>query len=50
MSLTLRVVTLNLLNDLTYWQRRAPMMVDELNTLQPELIALQNVGRPGNTT
>jgi len=37
----LKVVTLNLLNDLTDWPLRAPLIVDELNTLQPDLIALQ---------
>jgi endonuclease/exonuclease/phosphatase family metal-dependent hydrolase len=45
----LRVVTLNLLNDLTYWRLRAPMIVDELNALQPDLIALQEVVLPDNT-
>ena len=49
MTQTLRVVTLNLLNDLTYWRLRAPMIVDELNALQPDLIALQEVVLPDNT-
>ena len=45
----LKVVTLNLLNDLTDWPLRAPLIVDELNTLQPDLIALQEVVLPDNT-
>ncbi|HSD83583.1 MAG TPA: hypothetical protein VLG46_06985 [Anaerolineae bacterium] len=37
-----------MLNDLTDWQRRAPLLVDELNTRQPDLITLQEVVLPGN--
>ena len=49
MTLDLRVVTLNLLNDLTYWRLRAPLIIAELNALQPDLIALQEVVLPDNT-
>jgi endonuclease/exonuclease/phosphatase family metal-dependent hydrolase len=49
MTSNLRVVTLNLLNDLTHWRLRAPLIVDELKALQPELIALQEVVLPNNT-
>ena len=45
----LNVVTLNLLNDLSRWSERAPLIVDELRRLQPDLIALQEVVLPGNT-
>src|SRR5512135_1961979 len=45
----LKVVTLNLLNDPTYWLLRAPLIVAELKTLQPDLIALQEVALPDNT-
>jgi len=45
----LRVVTLNLLNDLTDWPLRAALIVAELNALQPDLIALQEVVLPDNT-
>lgn len=49
MTLNLKVVTLNLLNDPTYWPLRAPLIVDELKALQPDLIALQEVALPDNT-
>ncbi|CAG0928363.1 hypothetical protein TFLX_00880 [Thermoflexales bacterium] len=49
MGAELKVVTLNLLNDLTYWHLRAPLIVDELTALQPDLIALQEVVFPDNT-
>ena len=49
MTENLRVVTLNLLNDLTYWSLRAPLIIDELKALQPDLIALQEVVLPDNT-
>lgn len=49
MTPNLKVVTLNLLNDPTYWPRRAPLIVDELKSLQPDLIALQEVSLPDNT-
>jgi endonuclease/exonuclease/phosphatase family metal-dependent hydrolase len=45
----LKVVTLNLLNDPTYWPLRAPLIVAELKALQPDLIALQEVALPDNT-
>lgn len=46
---TFTVATLNLLNDLTYWDRRGPLIVDELRRLKPDLIALQEVVFPQNT-
>ncbi len=42
------VATLNLLNDLRYWDERAPLIIDELRALQPDLIALQEVALPDN--
>lgn len=45
----LKVVTLNLLNDLRDWPKRGPLIVDELRRLQPDLIALQEVTLPVNT-
>jgi endonuclease/exonuclease/phosphatase family metal-dependent hydrolase len=44
----LRVVTLNLLNDLTYWDERAPLVVDGLAALRPDVIALQEVSLAPN--
>lgn len=46
---TFTVATLNLLNDLTYWDQRGPLIVAELRRLQPDLIALQEVVFPQNT-
>jgi endonuclease/exonuclease/phosphatase family metal-dependent hydrolase len=44
----LTVVTFNLLNDLTYWAERAPLIVAALAALQPDVIALQEVSLPLN--
>lgn len=44
----LTVVTLNILNDPGLWPRRAPIIVDGLRTMQPDLIALQEVALPSN--
>lgn len=44
----LRVVTFNLLNDLTFWDERAPLIVEHLAALAPDLIALQEVSLPSN--
>ncbi len=41
--------TLNLLNDLTRWEQRRWMIVDEFKKTQPDLIALQEVVLPINT-
>jgi endonuclease/exonuclease/phosphatase family metal-dependent hydrolase len=40
------VATLNLLDDLRYWDRRAPLVLAEFERLQPDLIALQEVSLP----
>ncbi len=45
-SAPLRVVTLNILNDLTDWGRRGPLIVDGLRALGPDVIALQEVTLP----
>ena len=42
------VVTLNILNDLAAWDRRAPLIVDGLRRMQPDLVALQEVALPHN--
>lgn len=44
----LKVITLNLLNDLTYWAERSPLIVQELQVLSPDIIALQEVALPFN--
>ena len=44
----LRVVTFNLLNDPTFWNERAPLIVDGLKSLEPDVIALQEVRLPSN--
>ena len=40
---TLKLVTLNLLDDLMYWDQRAPLIVRELVRLQPDVIGFQEV-------
>ncbi len=42
------IATLNLLNDLTYWSDRAPLIVAELSRLEPDLVALQEINLPSN--
>ncbi len=44
----IRVVTFNLLNDLTHWRERAPLIIEGLRALQPEVIAFQEVHLPAN--
>ena len=39
----MRIVTLNLLRDLTRWDERKQMLLDEFERLQPDVIALQEV-------
>ena len=40
---TLSLVSLNLLDDLTIWDQRGPLVVRELDRLQPDIIAFQEV-------
>lgn len=47
-SVAVTVASLNLLNDLTYWSKRGPLVLDELRRLQPDLVALQEVSLPFN--
>ncbi len=41
--MTLSVVTLNVLDDLLHWEKRAPLILEGLDVLRPEVIALQEV-------
>ncbi len=43
------IVTFNLLNKPSRWEQRRGLIVDELGSLQPDLIALQEVALPDNT-
>jgi endonuclease/exonuclease/phosphatase family metal-dependent hydrolase len=45
----MRIVTLNLLRDLTRWDERKQMLLDEFERLQADVIALQEVALPLNT-
>jgi endonuclease/exonuclease/phosphatase family metal-dependent hydrolase len=45
----LKVVTINILSDLTRWKQRRPLLVAGLADLQPDLIALQEASIPANT-
>lgn len=40
---TLTLISLNLLDDLTLWEQRGPLIVRELQRLQPDVIAFQEV-------
>lgn len=44
----MKVVTLNILSDLSRWKQRRPLLVRGLSALQPDLIALQEVNIPAN--
>jgi endonuclease/exonuclease/phosphatase family metal-dependent hydrolase len=45
-SMTLRVVTINILNDLSRWPERRPMLVEGVAAFDPDLIGLQEVVDP----
>ncbi|MBI5715489.1 MAG: endonuclease/exonuclease/phosphatase family protein, partial [Chloroflexi bacterium] len=45
----LKVLTINLLNDLSRWDERKNLIAQGVNDLQPDLIALQEVKLPLNT-
>ena len=45
-----RLVTFNLLNDQQSWPRRAPLVVEQLAALAPDVVALQEVGVPDAQT
>ncbi|MEK9162987.1 MAG: endonuclease/exonuclease/phosphatase family protein [Chloroflexota bacterium] len=49
MSTFFKVLTLNLLNDLSRWDERKNLIAQGVNDLQPDLIALQEVKLPLNT-
>lgn len=44
------VVTINILNDLSQWEKRRKLLVDQLALLNPDLIALQEVSLKGNSS
>ena len=37
------IVTINILNDLSLWETRGPLLVEQLSELDPDLIAMQEV-------
>jgi hypothetical protein len=45
---TFRVLTINILPDLSLWEERRWLLVDDLSALKPDLIALQEVRIPEN--
>lgn len=44
----LKIVTFNILNDLTFWADRRPLIVQGFQELSPDIIALQEVALPHN--
>jgi endonuclease/exonuclease/phosphatase family metal-dependent hydrolase len=44
----LKVVTINILSDLSRWEERSPLLVHGLAELRPDLVALQEVSLPEN--
>ena len=44
------LVTINILNDLTYWQSRRVLLVEQLSELDPDLIAMQEVSLHGESS
>lgn len=45
----IRIATYNIFLNLHYWQKRLPLIVDELNALNADIICLQEVVLPRNT-
>jgi endonuclease/exonuclease/phosphatase family metal-dependent hydrolase len=45
---TFKVLTINILSDLSLWEERRWLLVDSLSALKPDLIALQEVRIPEN--
>lgn len=45
----LKVTTLNLANDLLFWDERAPLILAELRRLAPDVVTLQEVSLPFNS-
>jgi endonuclease/exonuclease/phosphatase family metal-dependent hydrolase len=45
----LKIVTLNILSDLSRWEKRRGLLVQEIERLSPHLVALQEVRLPQNT-
>jgi endonuclease/exonuclease/phosphatase family metal-dependent hydrolase len=46
MTTTIRVATVNILNDLSHWDERRVLLVEGLRAQSPDLIGLQEVRRP----
>jgi endonuclease/exonuclease/phosphatase family metal-dependent hydrolase len=44
------LVTINILNDLAYWQSRSVLLVEQLSALEPDLIAMQEVSLKGESS
>ena len=44
------IVTINILNDLSYWNKRRHLIADQLVEINPDLIALQEVTIKGNSS
>jgi len=42
----LKIVTINILNDLSHWKERSPLLIEGLSNLNPDIIALQEVNIP----
>jgi hypothetical protein len=44
------LVTINILNDLSLWMERGPLLVEQLAELDPDLIAMQEVRLQGESS
>ena len=44
----IRIMTLNLLNDLTYWEERSRLILEDIHQFNPDLIAFQEVSIPAD--
>lgn len=47
---TFSLVTINILNDLSLWKQRRILLVDQLDKLNPDLIAMQEVSLKGGSS
>ena len=47
---SLSVVTINILNDLSHWNKRRQVLVNQLAQLNPDIISMQEVSLKGNSS
>jgi len=44
------LITINILNDLSLWNKRRPLLIEQITALDPDLIAMQEVSLKGDSS